>query len=353
MGTYLDYSIEFSRKGKSFFVTKSQYEDTDIVNPYILKHAFADFLEDCPEKVKSIESSDIANPTEDTLHIFSNKIPRVESSIFTFTKINPEAANYPYKYKPKYHIEYFGKQPGLKSTLINILKNFSENLQQSRRDTLLGIDLQGFDKYIDKISPYLVPEVSNEESLLEMRRTKSLEEIVKNNKIENLKQINNEYFLLLNTPFEALHYLVDYTAFQKIEFEELFTGSIGQVYYMDTNVKPEKEVPQFMLSSEVNYFELLDVKNLLKYLKKKLSDMQKSTTVDNLVKDRISTVLSEHSEDSNTEIYKSLEKYVEDLKIVYCEDLIEETKYQLKEVIKLYNFMKKLPKEPRIVWKIF
>lgn len=325
MGSYFDYVVERKVGSNWNFVAKSTYEDNEAINPYILRSLFWDteFQECVPDDI----SSETKLEFYERIGVYDRKELEVLKSA-TKTLTNPIAVH------GKIHA-------------IDVLEYLCKHHSSKFRETLIRVDLDGIVKYWSNVKTFL----RFRDADLDDVSIEKLKSWIKNGLIENLIETKYGYQLVCESPYVAIMYIRDYGMFKGIENpSEILAGEVCQVTYLDKN---GSEIPQYHLKRSARCSTTKDIDLMIDELKADIERVEKSNTIENIVRDKIRNLINERAteEDKNTNLYKELMEYCGEDEVYGDEEYLQELEDQLREVEKIRTIMG--PAETgRVIWKI-
>lgn len=332
MSSYFDYTIEQPVSEGWRVTAKSTYEDSEVINPYILKGAFWD-TDHFDYDFKDISAESLLRFTE-KIGTYNQK----EKDIFKEKGVTKTIT-----------VPITSDSGNVKEEVLRTLKLLSNDYRTNSRDTVLGVKLSGIAKHWQRFRYFYTRYIDDElDTTSESVSIKTLTNWILEGKIKNLILTGNDCYWVCNHPWEATSYLKNYGYLKDAsDPSEILTGSVAQIVYS----KDDKEIPQYRIRKSVRRSTTDDVDDMILEIRKNIETVKKSNSIENLVKVNIRDLVEEKAteEDRSTNLYKELMKYCGEAETFGDDEYLEELELQLTELIKLRSLM---GMEGRLFWSI-
>ena len=310
MSSYFDFIVERNIKDKWKCVAKSNYDDSDIINPYILKRAFwdADFSEDI---------NNLKNISDETFLEFSEKIELESFDGYALINVNNP-----------WNVEH-------------ALYEMSKDVRYKNNDVCLCLSLSTImdnKEFLSKVAYFKTDDVKELiDKAKEIREADTLDKL-----ISLIKETENVIFDS-SSLIKIIFHDSPYAILQNIKYVDLYKINFVEVYSVSYGIK------QYVLNGKVSYAK--DVECMIHEIDKTLDRYENLKKADNLAKTYVADILYELENDekeNSTKLYKRLSEYCADSEM-YDSDEIEDLESQKEELNLLLKF---IGENGRLIWKI-
>lgn len=310
MSSYFDFTVERKIGDRWEFVAKSNYNDLDIINPYILKHPFwdADFSEILDES---------CNMTDKSFLMFSEKTESESFDGYELINVNDS-----------WNVEH-------------ALYEMSKDVRYKNNDVCLCLGLSTImdnKEFLSKVACFKgddLYEVINKQK--EIRDAENIDDLIA--LIKETENIKFDSSSLIKIIFHDS----PYTILQNIKYVELYKINFVKVYSVSYGKK------QYVLNGKISYKN--DIKHMISEIDKTLERYENFKKAENVAKTYIADILYEFENDekeNSTKLYKCLSEYCADSEM-YDSDEIEDLESQKEELKLLLKF---IGDNGRLIWKI-
>jgi hypothetical protein len=319
MSVYFDFTVERKNNyGMWVCVAKSSYDELEILNPYILKHAFWDA--DFSESLSSLKENELTNETFYEFSVKSNK-----------NKIG----------KPPIIVESTDDLCNKNKSVLDVLDSWQHS-RKKNNDTCLWVNKDFLLNHKDFLSGILN---FNSDSITEIS---DIEKRLKNS--TSLDEINSFLNMTNNVLYDKnligfINHASVYSTIENIKYNPSFRElNIERVSLLEY-----EGLRQYELHGKVSYTK--DIKNMISEIDKNIENVKNSKKAEEIAKSYISEVLSYYEDDkseNSTELYKKLSEYCEGSEN-YDDDYFNDLINEKNELQLLLRFM---GDNGRLIWDI-
>lgn len=331
MSVTFDYSIEKKTESGWKCVAKAEWDDNEIINPYLLREPFYEWQ----PILKAAELSD--NLTEETLLKFSEKIEelpkRSNDSLEKYYAPKRAKPSYPYKRKPRAY-SLLSNKP-----IMEQIDECMELVDCRWTKVIVPMSKVGFRNNFKALKRKFH---LSAKSFNDLPNDGCFKYVIISNRTFGWK------FSSLALARQAFSCLNGSKKLQEALFSNLPTPESTLTFIRYFNRK--KEIPQWELKN-VNIAGRKGIEELLETLKKELESCRKANSVENLAKLTVRNFLRDYGEEEDKpSIQVQLEDYVNDADDRYYEEYAEELESQ---ILELKIMLRLMGENGRVIWKLW